>query len=195
MTAKKAKKPLKPIKAGQNDTAKARRLRFIEAFLSNGENASQAALAAGFSPKTAGQQGSRLLKNVEVKAEIDKRRTEVLDKFRLTTERTYQEIARVAYADPRKFFNADGSIKPIHELDDDCAAVIASIEVDEIKAEGRIIGVTRKIKSWDKNAALEKASKILGLFKKDNEQPGAATADAIKDLLATMGRSAFPVSK
>jgi phage terminase small subunit len=170
MTAKKAKKPAKLIKSAQNDTAKARRLRFIEAFLSNGENASQAALAAGFAKRSAGQQGSRLLKNDEVRAEIDKRRTEVLDKFRLTTERTYQEIARLAYADPRKFFNSDGSIKPVHELDDDCAAVIASIELDEIKADGQTIGVTRKIKSWDKNAALEKAAKILGLFGKDNAQ-------------------------
>lgn len=170
MAAKKAQKPKNLSKSAQNDTAKARRQRFIEAFLSNGENASQAALAAGFSPKTAGQQGSRLLKNVEVKAEIDKRRTEVLNSFRITTERTYLEIARLAFADPRKFFNADGSIKPIHELDDDCAAAIAGIDFDEIKADGIVIGHTRKIKQWDKNAALEKAAKILGLFGKDNEQ-------------------------
>lgn len=170
MTAHKAKKPSKLRKSVQNDTAKARRLRFVEAFLSNGENASQAALAAGFSPKTAGQQGSRLLKNVEVQQAINSRRTEVLDKFKLTTERTYQEIARLAYSDPRKFFNADGSIKPVHELDDDCAAVIAGIDLDEIKVDGVVIGQTRKIKQWDKNAALEKAAKILGLFGKDNAQ-------------------------
>lgn len=160
----------KPKQTGQKDTANARRQRFIEALLSNGENITQAALAAGFSPNSAAQQGSRLLKHVEVQQALNIRRAEVLDKFKLTTERTYQEIARLAYSDPRKFFNADGSIKPIHELDDDCAAAIAGIDFDEIKADGIVIGHTRKIKQWDKNAALEKAAKILGLFGKDNEQ-------------------------
>lgn len=165
----------KPKQTSQKDTANARRARFIEALLSNGENITQAALAAGFSPKSAAQQGSRLLKHVEVQHALNIRRAEVLDKFKLTTERTYQEIARLAYADPRKFFNSDGTIKPIHELDDDCAAAIAGIDLDEIKADGVVIGHTRKIKQWDKNAALEKAAKILGLFGKDNAQTQPVT--------------------
>lgn len=166
-----ATKPTKkPKQTCQKDTAAARRKLFIEALLSNGENITKAALAAGFSPNSAAQQGSRLLKHVEVQQALNSRRAEVLDKFKLTTERTYQEIARLAYADPRKFFNPDGSIKPIHELDDDCAAAIAGIDIDEIKADGFVIGHTRKIKQWDKNAALEKAAKILGLFERDNEQ-------------------------
>ena len=116
-------------------------------------------------------------------------------KVGLSTERTLLEVARLAYSDPRKFYNIDGSLKSILELDDDCAATIASVEWDEIKAEGQVIGLTRKLKQWDKNAALEKAMKFHGAYQRDNEQPNAATANAIQSLLATMGRSSFPVTK
>ena len=43
--------------------------RFVTEYLVD-LNASQAALRAGYSPRTAPQQGSRLLKNVEVQAAI-----------------------------------------------------------------------------------------------------------------------------
>lgn len=44
---------------------------FVTAYLSNGFNATQAALTAGYSEATAKQQGSRLLTNVDVKSSID----------------------------------------------------------------------------------------------------------------------------
>lgn len=47
----------------------------------------------------------------------------------------------------RKQFNTDGSLKLIHELDLTAAAV-ASIEVDEIKADGVVIGQVKKIKVY-----------------------------------------------
>lgn len=49
---------------------------FIEAYISNGFNATQAAITAGYSEKTAYSQGSRLLKNVEVKNAIQQRMKE-----------------------------------------------------------------------------------------------------------------------
>jgi hypothetical protein len=40
-------------------------------------------------------------------------------------------IARVAFADPRRLFNDDGAPIPIHDLDDDTALAIESVEVVE----------------------------------------------------------------
>jgi phage terminase small subunit len=170
MTAPKRKAKTR-AKAGQNKAStEQRRKLFIEAYLSNGENATQAALAAGFSPISAASQGSRLLKNAKVRQELDSRRAAIVEKVGLSTERTLREVARLAYADPRNFYKADGTIKSIHELDDDTAATIASVEVDELTVDGKVIGLTKKIKHWDKNAALEKAMKFHGLYEKDNGQ-------------------------
>lgn len=155
--------PVKRAKAGQSKASAAdRRALFVEAFLSNGGNALQAAVSAGFSPKTAGSQGSRLLKNVEVLTLINKRRTEVVAATELSTEQTIREVRRLAYSDPRSITHSDGRIKRLHELDADTAAAVASYEVDK---DGVI-----KYKFWDKNSALDKAAKVQGLYEKDNEQ-------------------------
>jgi phage terminase small subunit len=52
-------------KSGTSKAAAATRRRlFIETYLANGHNATQAAISAGYSAKTAGSQGQRLLKDV-----------------------------------------------------------------------------------------------------------------------------------
>lgn len=158
-----------------------RRFAFIDAYLTNGGNGLRAAISAGFSPNSAGVTACNLLKHPKVLVELNARREELAEKIGLTTERTLREVARIAYSDPRKFYNKDGSLKSILELDDDCAATIASVEWDEVKADGAVIGLTRKLKQWDKNAALEKAMKFHGAYQKDNEQPNAALAQAVKD--------------
>jgi len=183
MIAKK-KQPAKRVKAGQSKLSTAeRRAVFVEAFLSNGGNALQAAISAGFSEKTAGSQGSRLLKNVEVSTLINSRRTELVAKIELSTERTLREVGRLAYADPRRIMHEDGRIKMPHELDEETAAAISSFEVS---FDGSI-----KYKFWDKNSALDRACKIIGAFERDNKQK----TDALQDLIAGLGGNVLGVTK
>lgn len=150
--------------------------RFVKAYIANGGNATQAAIEAGYSKKTAYSAGGRLLKRVEIATAIEKNRELASAKAGLTVERTLKEVARLAYSDPRKFYDVAGNLIPIHKLDDDTAACIASLEVDEITSDGAVLGHTKKIKHWDKNAALEKAMKHLGLYEKNNEQIGESLA-------------------
>lgn len=165
------KKPAKHKKAGSTILdATLRRKKFAEAYLANGANASQAALTAGYSPKTAGAAGSRLLKHVEVLAIVNSRRTELSQKYELTTESVIKSLAQAVHFDPRKLYREDGSLKPIVELDDDTAAALSGFEVSEDKAEGMVVGYTKKVKWLDKNTAREQAMKHLGLYLEDNKQ-------------------------
>jgi len=59
------------MKSKKLNNATTRQAAFINSYLANGFNATQAAITAGYSTKTAKQQGSRLLTNVDVKAAID----------------------------------------------------------------------------------------------------------------------------
>lgn len=178
---------------------------FVTEYLITG-NATQAAIAAGYSAKTARQIGAENLTKpviasylAEKQSIIAARQDERLEAMELTEARVAREVARLAFFDPRKMFGADGRPLNVTELDSDTAACIVGIDVlEEYAGSGEdrvLIGHVKKYKIADKNAALDKAAKILGMFKKDNEQPGAATANAIQSLLATMGRSAFPVAK
>jgi phage terminase small subunit len=154
----------KRVKAGNGQAAAAaRRGVFVQAYIANGHNATQAAITAGFSAKTAYSQGQRLLKHVEISGQLAEMAREAGNAAGLTVERVLEEVRRLSFSDPRKLFRKDGTPIPITELDDETAATIAAIEVDE---DGR----TTRVRMWDKNQALEKALKYLGLYERENTQ-------------------------
>src|SRR6185312_9125276 len=102
------------MKNGQK-AVKQRRTRFVKEYLID-QNATRAAIAAGYSEKTAEVQGSRLLSDAKVRAEVDAANDKVNAKLDLTVERVKQEIARLAFYDPAAFWNENGTAKPIHEI-------------------------------------------------------------------------------
>src|SRR5271154_6491700 len=76
-------------------------------------NATRAAIAVGYSPKTAGQQGSRLLKNVKVFTEIAAKTKERTARLEITADNVWHELAKLAFFDP------NFSIQPLYgELED-----------------------------------------------------------------------------
>ena len=161
----------KRVKAGNGQAAAAaRRNVFVQAYIANGHNATQAAITAGFSAKTAYSQGQRLLKHVEISGQLAEAAQKAAEITGLTAECTLREAARISYFDPRRLFHGDGNLKQIAEMDDDTRAGIASFEIDERKVDGVVIGRTIKIKLWDKNRALEMAMKHLGLYERGNAQ-------------------------
>jgi phage terminase small subunit len=86
---------------------------------------------------------------------------------------------RLAFFDIRKLTDAEGNPIPINQLDDDTAAAIQGLELATERVRGDDAGaetVVRKYKVADKNAALERLFKHLGLFEKDNKQTNPAEA-------------------
>lgn len=71
-------------------------------------------------------------------------------------------------------FTKAGDPIPVTELDDDTAACIVGLEVLEqwegVGDDRRLVGQLKKYKIADKNAALDKAAKILGMYERDNTQ-------------------------
>jgi phage terminase small subunit len=180
----------KRTKAGTSKEAAAKRREvFARAYLANGRNATEAAITAGFSRHSAHTRGLELVKDRETAALIEATHAELSAITGLDQERTLREVARLSYADPRKMFRPDGTLIPVHELDDDVAATVASIEHEtetETSEDGEST-TTRlaKVKVWDKNAALEKAMKFHGLYEKDNRQRGESLS--IKVQLVKVG--------
>jgi len=143
-----------------------------------GENASDAYRSAykttRMTPKTVHEEASRLLANPKVAARIAELRVPAMKAARLEIEEVQRQHASVLRSDPRKLFRADGSMVPVHELDDETAAAISSIEVrEEFEGSGeerKLVGYTKKIRFWDKTAALNMAMRHFGQFERDNVQ-------------------------
>lgn len=192
-TSKKSKAKAKPIRSSKEEAEHKRKL-FVEAYIANGGNATQAAIQAGYSERTAYSAGARLLKSVEVSTQLEQRRTAVLSKLELTTESVLRSLAQAVHFDPRKLYDEHGNLKPITELDDDTAMALSGVEVmEEFAGRGEkreLVGYTKKVKWLDKNAARDQAMKHLGMFREDNNQRNPLSdlpRDMIKDLVAKLG--------
>ena len=145
--------------------------RFVEEYLVD-LNATQAAIRAGYSQDTACEQGSRLLANAKVQAVVAERRKAIANKIEVTQERVAQELAKLAFLDIRKAFDAEGNLKPIADLDDETAAALAGIEIEVTKLKDQPIVKTHKIKLSDKKGALDSLARHLGMFKDKVEHSG-----------------------
>lgn len=60
-------------------------------------NATQAAIRAGYSERTANEQGARLLANVSIRAEIEKGQQKREKKTGITAERVLKELAAIGF--------------------------------------------------------------------------------------------------
>lgn len=176
-----SKRKAKPGRAAARATAAEltpKQRRFVVEYLVD-LNATQAAIRSGYSKRTAGSIGQENLKKPEIAAAIQEAMGSRSMRTLVTADRVLEEIARLAFSDLRGFYTDDGRLKRPHELTADQVAALAAVESFE-EYEGRgeereLIGFTRKVKLWDKRAALELLSKHLGLLKERVEHSGEVT--------------------
>ena len=140
-------------------------------------NATQAAIAAGYSPKTAQPAASRLLSNVMVSGEIARLKGEQLAATGLSANRILEELRLVALSNVRDLVDSNGNIRPLESLSPQEAATIQSFEVvlKNATAGDGIIDRVLKIKLWDKTKALDLAMQHLALLQTKPEPPKAPT--------------------
>lgn len=135
-----------------------------------GTSATQAAIRAGYSEKGAAKQGMRLSRNVHVLEYISERQQKLEQKAALTREKLLDLYTNIATFDIRRLYRSDGTLIPIHELDDKTAAAICSIEHYEELVRGKNKGKTTKVKILSALQAMDGAGKIIGAFEADNRQ-------------------------
>jgi phage terminase small subunit len=155
----------------------AREQRFVDEYLID-FNGAHAAIRAGYAKSGAKVQASRLLKREAVAAEIRRRRDLLTDRAQVNAEKIIAGLARIAMADIRRLYDAHGNLRPIHELDDETAASIAGVDVEELTAGRKRIGQVRKVRRWDAVRAWEALARIKGLFK-DNLTIGGDFVDRL----------------
>lgn len=154
-------------------------LRFVAAYTRPGTpaftNATEAARVAGYSGKTARQQGARLLSNVSIRAAIE----QATKKAGVTPEVVLAELLRIATVDIGEAFNEDGSLKPLREMSADVRRAISSIEVETFDGDADdgpfTKGAVSKVKFWDKTRGLEMLGRHLKMFTDKIEHSGSVT--------------------
>ena len=125
-------------------------------------NATQAAIRAGYSARSAQDNAYRLIKRPHVRCEIDRLMAERSRRTGVTADRVLQELARIAFANPNDVLDLEnGTVR--EGLSDDDAALIAGVKFKVVpNREGQ--SVEREIKLYDKVKALELLGRHLSLF-------------------------------
>jgi len=142
--------------------------RFCEEYIID-LNGTQSAIRAGYSKKTANEQASRLLTNVNVQRYIQELKAKRSERSAITADMVIAEIAKVAMLNVEDFYD-DIGLKPLSELDDAAKAAISSYQVKRIKTGKDKFEDVPIVKTHDKMKALELLGKHLGVFEKDNKQ-------------------------
>lgn len=165
--------------AGLNPKQKAFCREYVKDF-----NSTQAAIRAGYSKKTAYSIGQRLLKKVEVQAEIKRLLAPAEEAAGLSADRLCKEIGRLAYSNVKALYDVKGEFIPIHKLPDEIAACISGIDYDDgmvLNSAGEMVPCRyiKKIRLWDKNKAHDLAARILKLLKEDEGKEVGSLPDVL----------------
>jgi phage terminase small subunit len=151
-----------------------RQQRFVDEYLID-LNATAAARRAGYSAKTAEWQGPQLLGKPHVAAAVAEAMESRSRRTGITADRVLQELAAIAFADPRRLFDPDGAPLPLSDLDDDIARAVATVEHGPAGGVGGGPAAAR-MRLHDKLKALEMLGRHLGLFSERLRLTGELTA-------------------
>jgi len=157
-------------------------------------NATQAAIRAGYSKKTAGSQGFDLLKKPEIEARIAELMAVRGKRTEITADRVVQELAKIAFATMRAFVNVDEFGQPQIDLsgtDDDQLDALAEVQTETVveqsgRGDQKQTDVIRKtkIKLHDKLGALRELAEHTGVFDKSNAKKADALSAAFQEIFA-----------
>jgi len=166
--------------------ARARRLtqkqrHFVQEYLVD-LNATQAAIRAGYSERTAHVQGPRLLGNVRVQVAIQEALKKREQRTEITQDRVLTELAKIGFADIRDYLEYKTE-KTVVAYGDDGEPIIDYRQViDVIDSKNVDTSViqevsiskdgTFKFKLYDKQKALNDIGRHLGMFVDKTEVSG-----------------------
>ncbi len=131
---------------------------------------------------TARCEASKLLAMPNIKARVKEMQVERAARLELTPTRVLNEMAKLAFYDPDSFFDDDGRIKPMSELEPDQRAVIAGLEtMHKITGEENDgIAITTKIKLPDKKACLEILLRYMKMLSEGTPAPAKLVGETLK---------------
>lgn len=156
--------------------------RFVDEYLID-LNATQAAIRAGYSVRTANEQGAQNLAKLSIQDAISKKMAARSRRTGVNAERVVLELAKVAFAKMTDIVDSNGRIKEDASPDD-----LACIESIKYKESDNEYGgsVEREVKIASKLKALELLGKHLGMWS-DKFNVTVEKSEKLDDIISQLG--------
>jgi phage terminase small subunit len=147
-------------------------------------NASQAAIRAGYSPKTAGAIGHENLNKPQIRRALEEIRHSVAERAAVQAADVLRLANAMAMANVRNYFNQNGEPLAPHELSEEAAAAVQGVDVVPTKfdSDGKPTAWAYRYRLCDKSAAIDKLFRHFGLYEKES---GRGT-DPVKQLIESI---------
>ena len=134
-------------------------------------NATQAAIRAGYSPRSAKQQATRLLTNASIQAALAHAQAHRREELKIDADTVVRELARIGFSkmtDVASWDDLGVYIKGSDSLDPDTEATIKEVTLTKTSVY-RKNGDEEVTEKWrvvlhDKLAALDKLCRFLGIY-------------------------------
>lgn len=137
--------------------------RFIEEYLVD-LNGTQAAIRAGYSPKTAKRIAYQLFERPTIREAIRTAKQRRSERTGIEQERVLQEEAAIAFSDLKNLFDESGNTIPPRQLPDSVSRALSSIEVIETYDKDGNLSKKYRYRLWDKGRALDRIEKHIGML-------------------------------
>ena len=126
-------------------------------------NGTQAAIRAGYSPRTANEQAARLLANVNISDAVAAGMAKRAAKVEINADYVLARLAEIDRMDVLDIMNDDMTLKPVSAWPSSWRRYLSGFDVAEMKDGQDAIGVLKKIKWPDKVKNLELLGKHIGV--------------------------------
>jgi len=120
------------------------------------------------------QEACRLHANPDIASRIKELQREAYERNKITIDELIQNLAGMIRFDIASLYDDDGRLLPLKQIPLEARQMIQQLDSDEIyefiDGKKESLGFTKKIRTYSKLDALEKAMKHLGGYEKDNKQ-------------------------
>lgn len=155
--------------------------RFVEEYLID-LNATQAAIRAGYSEKTAYSVGHENLSKPEIQKSLQEAQHKRSERAGIDADYVLRRLVEIDQMDVADIMDDDGNVKPIKDWPKIWRQYVNNIETVSLEGD---VGWLKKIKWPDKIKNLELLGKHIsvGAFKDKVEHSGAVEVQSLSDLM------------
>jgi phage terminase small subunit len=133
---------------------------------------------------------SKLLATPKVRQRVEEMQAEYWRAQQMTADEVLARIAQVARFDPAKLADADGNPLPLHKVDPGTRGAISGVDFEERvvrdadgSEEAVLVSRVKKVRTSDRNKALEMLARGFSLFEREQETAAQAQASAFAGIL------------
>lgn len=153
-------------------------------------NATQAAIRAGYSAKTANRTASENLSKPDIQSRIAELKAQRNDLVGINATYVLNRLVEIDQMDVLDILNSTGELKPVSQWPKVWRTTLSGLDVVEMSSEGNTAALLKKIKWPDKVKNLELIGKHIDVQAFREQVKAEHVVDSISDLMDSLSQGA-----